>query len=263
MTHNRRPSNNLHHVENFDTINNDITERRYMKKFLTSALFSIICTTTFAANMPWWQQPTVCQLDTTKCYATMGTGYDAEMWDSDSRCWGLKMICPDALKSGTNTPKPMNKNEIKRGTDIKSDFDTNLLSFDNECFGRRKTDDNGAVAMVNGKYVNVYCRGILNKFDEELPNGEITYNAQPTCTDLASNGYAAVLNGNCYGKYYNDTKYHIECGNELLPERIIVLNGANYGKHTGNAPTTMNDANDMFDKMYKTSQTRKKQYFPE
>ena len=31
------------------------------------------------AATPWWQQPTVCRLDPTNCYSTMGAGFDANM----------------------------------------------------------------------------------------------------------------------------------------------------------------------------------------
>jgi len=234
-----------------------------MKKFFTVSLFSLIGTNVFAVSLPWWLQPTVCQLDTTKCYATMGSGFDSELWDTNSKCWGLKLICPDALKESENAPVAMERNQIKKGTGIKPDYDTDLLSADGECFGRRKTDDNGATAMVNGKYVNVYCSGILNNYDEELPNGEIVYDAQPTCSDLASNGYIAALNGNCYGKYYDSAKYHIECGSKLLPERLIVLNGADFTTHGGDIPVTQDQADKKFDLMYSNSQTQKKKYFAE
>lgn len=230
-----------------------------MKKlFLLSALFL-----TFSANAatPWWLQPTVCRLNPTNCYTAMGAGFDSEMWDADAKCWGLKLICPDALVSPSAKPVAMGRNEINNGTNINPDYDTNILSLDGECFGRRKIGKNDAMVSVNGKYVNVYCPGILNKPDEFLENGEIMYNTQPTCSDLARHGYIAVKNNDCYGKYYDIADYFIECGTDLLPERIIVLNGADYNAPSHDAPTTMDAARQIFDKMYTTSKIQHDKYF--
>lgn len=214
-----------------------------------------------AASTPWWEQPTVCRLDPTDCYATMGAGYDSALWDSVTECWGMKLICPEALaKSGEYQPKPMGREEIENGVNINADFDTNILNGD--CFGARKTKENGAMASVNGEYVRVWCNGILDNVDEYLENGEITYGVQPTCSELAGYGYVATVNNKCYGKYYDETKYHIQCsGNDIMPSRIIVLNGADYMAASGNTPATESAADDIFDKMESTSESQRKIYF--
>ncbi len=234
-----------------------------MKKIFAFSIISLLVG--FSANgatTPWWLQPTVCRLDPTNCYPTMGIGFDSEMWDATSNCRGLKIICADALKTGT-ADTAMGLAEIARGTGILVDYDTNLLGANGDCFGRRKTAENGSMASVNGKYVNVWCSGILDDPDEFLPNGEITYGAQPTCNELAEYGYIGVENGRCYGKYYDPGLYYIDCdaGDGNLPGRIITLNGANYTTDNSNAPRTMDEANEIFDKMFKTSQTQKEKYF--
>jgi hypothetical protein len=157
----------------------------------------------------------------------------------------------------------MGRNDIKKGTKINPDYDTDILSLDGECFGRRKTNNGGAMVSVNGKYVNVYCPGILNNPDEVIENGEIMHNKQPTCSDLAKNGYIAVENGDCYGKYYDSAKYFIECGTDLLPKRLIVLNGADYNAPAYGTPATMDEARQKFDKMYTTSKNQHNKFFKE
>ncbi|MBQ5700281.1 MAG: hypothetical protein IIV74_03235 [Alphaproteobacteria bacterium] len=229
---------------------------------LLFTVFSLFIThATHAATTPWWLQPTVCRLDPTDCYAAMGAGFDSEMWDATSSCWGLKLICPDALTEYSRDAIPMGRAEIARGTKINKDFDTDLLSTDGDCFGRRRTAENGTTASVGGKYVNVWCPGILEKPDETLPNGEITYGNQPTCSQLAEIGYVGVTNGRCYGKYFDTNKYYIECDRELEPSRLIILNGADIGAPANGAPTTKSQADKKFDTMYSTSQGQYKKYF--
>lgn len=219
-----------------------------------------------SATTPWWLRPTVCRINPTNCYTNMTYGYFIEMgnpesWDTTSNCWGLKLICPDALTTGGNYPVAMERAEIDRGTKIKSDYDVNKLSVNRDCFGARKTSEGGAKVSVNGKYVNVWCSGILDNPDEILDNGEIVYGTQPTCQTLARNNFAAVENGRCYGKYYASNQYYIECGNALLPTRLIVLNGADYTAPMNGAPTTLSAAEKLFDKMYSNSKTQKLKYF--
>lgn len=230
-----------------------------MNKILFASILSIIGTGLAFGATPWWEQSTVCKLNPSDCYSGMGAGFDSEMWDATAGCWGMKYICPDATTTNTREPILMGREEIKRGTGIKVDFDTNLLSTDDECFGRRKTAEGGTMASVNGKFVNVWCNGILNNADETLENGEITYGPQPTCSILANDGYVGVENGRCYGKYFDPGKYIIECGSALLPTRLIVLNGADY-----NTPTNIkseSDAERMFNTMYSNSKTQKIKYF--
>lgn len=233
-----------------------------MKKLFFISLFSFAVFGAAVAATPWWQQPTVCRLDPTNCYVSMGTGFDSEMWDATSECWGLKLICPEALKKQESQPVPMGRAEIAKGTNINQDFDTDLLNGD--CFGMRKTTANGTKASVNGEYVNVWCNGILDNADETLATGEITYGAQPTCAKLAEYGYVGVVNNRCYGKYYDMAEYFIECdGSGLLPSRLIVLNGADYTIPMGNAPTDKTAAEKIFDQMESVSETQREKYFTE
>lgn len=232
-----------------------------MKKILTFSIISFLTAIDSFAATPWWQQPTVCRLDPTNCYSNMGMGYDRELWDATSECWGMKLICPEALNQSEGIPTAVSKTDISKGNIIKQDFDTNVLNGD--CFGTRKTTSNGTMASVNGKYVRVWCNGILDNPDEFLPNGEITYGEQPTCSDLAEYGYVAVENNRCYGKYYDSAEYYIECdGNSLTPSRIILLNGAlDYNTSSDNIPSDKNAANKIFDKMESTSETQRQKYF--
>ena len=231
-----------------------------MKKTFAFSIYCLMFSPVAFAATPWWQQPTVCRLDPTDCYSKMGAGYDAELWDSTSQCWGMKLICPDALVAEEYQPVAIGRTEIASGNKIKEDFDPDILNGD--CFGVRKTTSNGTMASVNGEYVRVWCNGILDNADEYLPNGEITYGAQPTCSDLAEYGYIAVENNRCYGKYYDMAKYYIECnGDDIMPSRLIVLNGADYTMSSGNAPADKDAANDIFDKMESVSETQREKYF--
>ena len=233
-----------------------------MKKIIiTSILMLAFGTGANAATTPWWLQPTVCKLDPTDCYATMGAGYDVELWDVTSECWGMKLVCPDALVKFTDEPTPISKRDTRDSKVIDSDFDVNLLSPNGDCFGRRKTIEDGTMVSIDGKYVNVWCMGILDNADERTANGEITYGVQPKCATLAKNGYAAVKNNKCYGKYFDPNKYYIDCGADTLPTRIIVLNGADYTAPSTGAPVTKKDANKIFETMYSVSQEQKQKYF--
>ncbi len=140
------------------------------------------------------------------------------------------------------------------------------VSITSNCFGARKTADGGSRASVDGELANVWCAGILRNPDEYLPNGEITFGAQPVCRDLAMDGYVAVINNKCYGKYYDPNDYYIECsGTNTLPNRLVQLNGAYAitGTIGGNYdyPETARDAKNLFEKMYNISRTQKSEYF--
>ncbi len=240
-----------------------------MKKILTFSIFCLsFAPNVFGATLHWWEQPTVCKLDPTKCYTTMGMGYDNELWDSDTKCWGMKLICPEALTTGGKEPVAMSRNAISKKTGIDNDFDTNVLNGD--CFGARKTKNNGSMASVNGEYIRVWCNGILDEIsvnkneDEYLENGEITNGTEPTCKELAEYGYVATENGKCYGKYYDLAKYYIECDDKgILPSRIIVLNGADYMSSSDKSPTDASSASKIFDSMESVSKSQRKIYFKE
>ncbi len=231
-----------------------------MKKIaLTSFISAIVASAAGAATIDWWLQPTICRRDPTNCYVSMGAGYEPEMWDATSDCWGVKLICPEALTITEAEPYPMGRAEIERGKNINTDFDTNRLN--NDCFGVRKTSNGGAMASVDNKYVNVWCNGILDNPDEILTNGEIVYGAQPTCRQLAKNGYIGVLNNRCYGKYLDTGTYNIECGDNLLPDRLVIVNGSDYPVTHSTAPIDQDAADDLFDTMESNAASNRKNFF--
>lgn len=234
-----------------------------MKKNMIFTILSIVYLTATADAADWWNQPTVCKYNPTKCYTTMGAGFEPEMWDATASCWGMKYICPNALKTPSQKPELVGIKNIENM--INSDFAPDELGESGDCFGKRHskiTKENVSV-MVNGKFVNLYCHGILNKPDETLADGEIIYNhdEQPTCESLKTDGYIAVKNGKCVGKYIDESKYYIQCGKGLQPERIVLLNGAEITpKNTGDI-TTQKYADNVFNTMYSASKKQKTQYF--
>ena len=243
-----------------------------MKKLLCISICSLCAATaSHAATIPWLERPTLCLINPANCYNNMTNGYlidmgNSETWDATSNCWGLKLICADALEKATGTdPVPMERADIAKKKNIRNDFDTDELSATGDCFGRRITSSDGSMAYVGNTYVPVWCSGILSDPDEFLENGEIEtdVNNQPKCEELAKMGYAAVDTGKCYGKYYDYSKYFIECGSKMQPDRIIVLNGADANAPLNGAPATMADAEEIFESMYKTSTEQKKKYFEE
>ena len=222
-------------------------------------LFFIGMVATNAHSIDWWTQSDVCRINPARCYTSMGAGYDTEFWDAGAACWGQKIICEDALTDSTRGNRPIGKKEIAAGTGIRADYDLGVLNGD--CFGVRKTTSNGTQTTVNGKTVNVWCNGILANPDEYLNNGEITYGDQPTCSYLAEYGYVGIVNGKCYGKYYDPSRYYIECGaGGLLPSRIVILNGADWG-YAGDGPVDTNAAGALFDVMQSVSAQQRAKYF--
>ena len=227
----------------------------------------MVITASSASAANWWEQMTVCRINNAKCYGSMSAGIDPEIWDAGANkgkgCWGMKYICPEALKTPeSNEPILISQTDLNNKNIIKSDYDTDLLSDDGDCFGRRKTTKAGNEVMVNGEYVKVWCNGVLNRPDETLANGDIAYNA-PTCSSLKQNGYVAEENGKCFGKYYDENDYYIECGdhNQVKPERIVILNGAEYKKHNYSGPVTVADAEKLYAKMLSVSRSQKNKYF--
>jgi len=251
--------------------------RRILPALLCLAPISAVAATT----TPWWEQPTICQLNPTKCYTSMGVGFDAGLWDATSNCWGMKLICAEAL-STIGDPVPKSKTQLAAGTGINSDFDINAFSMDGSCYGARKVSSSGSTATVNGNQVKVYCPGVLSdagindKYIQSVANGEISTGPQPNCTQLASNGWVAVLNGNCYGKKYDLNDYYIDCNCSLcappstsdLPNRIINIRAASGSFISGTgipattaSPATQAAANTIFDTMASTSAARKASKF--
>lgn len=208
------------------------------------------------AALNWWDQPTVCRANPSKCYNTMGAGYNADEWDSDADCRGKKIICGTALKPASNDNWAFSKKDIRDMNGINSDFNINILNGD--CFGSRKTISNGLQAIYNNEPIDVYCAGVLeNIYDydyiERVETGSILARTnQPKCSELAEYGYARAKNGNCYGKKYPTTKYYIDCAS-ANDTRLIVLNGANYTEPMGNNPRTLDAAEELFKQMIATA----------
>jgi hypothetical protein len=198
--------------------------------FLVSCLLSIVFFNAFAVD--WWTMPTICKPDQTNCYSAMsGAGFDSNEWDVGGNCRGKKLICPYAIIGGNAVvPTTFAKSEISDSAIISTDFDTSALDVQNGCFGLRKTQSNGTEAKVGSEWRKVYCNGIFDDPDEILPTGEIKLATaeQPTCETLKENGYIGILNGSCYGAYkYPPADFYLECSSsDLLPSRIVVLNGA-------------------------------------
>ncbi len=231
-----------------------------MKKLF---IFSILSLTTtinaaMAINLSWWEQETVCRINTTKCYAAMGTGFETDEWDNDAQCRGMKYICPNAFKSNKPTEAKLVSRD-KISTTVSSDFDANILSDTNNCFGVRKSNQTGSKVMLDGEYTNVWCHGILNNPIEETKNGEIT-NTRVTCNDLKTNGYIGVENGKCWGKPYNDAKYYIDCGDnsQFVPKQLIVLNGTEYSADNSQI---QEDVQKQMKEMFSISKEQKAKYF--
>ena len=210
----------------------------------------------------WWERElqggTICQIDETRCYTT-SNGIDMEQWDALAGCRGMKYICPNALTADADEPVAMERAIIAARTGILSDFDTNIYVANDNCYGARRTKNDGSMVSVNGNYVRVWCNGILeNPAEETLPNGgQFTTGTQPTCAELAEQNIAAILNGKCYGKRYNSASYAINC-NENAPQ-LVLLNGANYNP-TGRGLTS-SDASSAFNSMVSTSAAQRGIYF--
>ncbi len=241
-----------------------------MKKVFLIFATTFIYTTYANAATPWWEQPTICKIDPTGCYSNMTAGYFIEIgnpdtWDKSSNCWGMKYICPNALTNGATEPITMERADIAQMKNINRDFDTDILSKYDNCFGVRKSSSDGSRASVNGEYVNVWCRGVLATSEREIDetkNGDVIISgAQPTCNTLARDGYVAVIDNQngCYGKHFNDTEYFIDCGTQQIPDRLIVLNGADYSTN-GTASLTHESADKIFETMYNVSNTQREKY---
>jgi len=237
-----------------------------MKKIfaLCALLFALCAAGGARAATSWWLQPTICKPNPATCYASMGIGFESGMWDATGNCWGLKIVCGEALTPVKTSPVEMGKTTIAAGTGINADFDTSMLNGD--CFGARKTQANGSMASVNGTFVKVWCNGILDNPSETLATGEIQFGTQPNCKDLAKNGFIAVLNQKCYGKYFAEGDYYIECaGTNELPTRIVRLNGASQvvGTTAGsyNYPQDLASAKTIFDTMQSVSAAKRAENF--
>lgn len=237
-----------------------------MKKLLI--LLSICSVTSVhAADTEWWLKDTICRQNPDKCYLSMGIGYDSGYWDSENKCWGMKYVCDDSIGESSEDGKVLlSIKKLTEAQEKNKDFDFTQLNTSSRCFGTRKTKDGGTKAMVNGEYVKVFCTGVLDSDNVRVANGEIALNykgaGQPTCRDLADNGWLNILNNNkCYGKRYPLPNYFIECDSEQEANtRVIVLNGnTNYvanvsGTSSGNYPVKADKAAQVFDEMQTVAQ---------
>ena len=94
-----------------------------MKKILLISTISLMTSSMAGAATPWWEQPTICKINPTQCYSNMTTGYfietgNTETWDATGNCWGLKVICPNALTNGATEPTPMTRADIAQRKNI-------------------------------------------------------------------------------------------------------------------------------------------------
>lgn len=237
-----------------------------MKKQFAILVFGCTtCGTAFCAGLDWWNHDTICQINDSRCYASTTAGIDFSLetgWDISGNCRGKKYICGTALSPAGANAVAMERNDILRNVGISSDFDTGVYVSAENCYGARKTRQNGAMALIDGEYVPVWCSGVLgettNTETESVANGEIATTATPTCTDLAEMNYVATLNGNCYGKKYDPNKYAIDCDNGTPV--IIVLNGAQYDP-TGHGAMTHAMAGTRFAAMQASATTQRTIHF--
>lgn len=245
-----------------------------MKKILLISTISLMTSSMAGAATPWWEQPTICKINPTQCYSNMTMGYfietgNTETWDATGNCWGLKVICPNALTNGATEATPMTRAEIAQRKNISSDFDIDTLSKFDACFGVRKSNSDGSRVSVNGEYVNVWCNNVLSGSGqniEDTENGQVIISGtQPTCKSLANDGYIAVVDdrNSCYGKYYDTSEYFMNCTTNLLPDRLIVLNGADYTESANAVTMTPELADQTFEEMYAVSQSQRKKYIKE
>lgn len=224
-----------------------------MKKIFLLSFILIPFVTASHAALNWWEQPTICRINPSKCYSNMGAGYNTEEWDQDSDCRGKKIICGTALSPQSDDNWALSKRDIRNMSGISSDFNIDILNGD--CFGVRRTISNGLQAMYNNNPVDVYCPGILEQIynDDDIEAVEtgliLTRSAQPTCKTLADIEYVRVKNGRCYGKRYSESDYYIDCSRGDNDVRLIILNGANYTEPMGGNPINQAEADDIFQEM--------------
>jgi hypothetical protein len=244
-----------------------------VKKIILAFLVCAVSAPARAADAPalgWWLQPTICRPSNQSCYAGVGAnepGFRDE-WDDGAACRGKKVICENALspKSALSGNESFSKAEIavsQKSVDggdpmtiNTADFDISTLdtrAHNDECFGVRRTRNNGTRASVGGDWTDVYCPGAVDGLDyEEIATGHVVVSGpKPTCDTLKANGYIKILNGKCYGKggFTADKNYLVQCGGALLPDLIVIPNGATVNGTSGSHPKTEADANAKFNEM--------------
>jgi len=252
-----------------------------MKNLIAFAICQMFVITGAAAIVNWWERPTICQLSETSCYPEIQSpfvGLDVDEWDGAANCKGKKLICPNAILpyDSASVALPFSRAELADNSLINPDFDITVLGFVGDCFGTRRTRNNGSSARVMNNWVNVWCSGILNNADEELPSGEIVLKQsdQPSCASLAEDGYIGIIRElpksgkQCFGMFgFPTSDFFLECrGNNLLPGRIVVLNGADDYRTSSNPypqasiyPITEEIAAARFSKMIENSAAKRRQ----
>lgn len=234
--------------------------RDKMKKITCSFLAIILgCGGALGATTPWWERETICRLNGTNCYGDETNGIATYVYDDSTiGCWGRKIICPGVLSDhayfDNNEGVPLDI--IINYT--KPDFDTNIYVPSGQCWGARRSIQNGTMVLVDGSYVPVWCPGVLDSVHETLPNGEINLRTQPTCEELARNNYAKILNGLCYGKWYDPARFAVQCNGET--STLVILNGADYNRNSTRG-LTPSSADSTFDNLRRSSETQRNKYF--
>ena len=124
-----------------------------------------------------------------------------DQFDELAKCKGKKIICKDALNGGFEN-KVLSKDEINDPSIVSQDFDFDVFLKNKNCFGVRKTIDNGIYALKDNKYVKVWCKNIPMGQTEDLPNGKIISDSmyQPTCENLAQKNILDIQKANCFGE---------------------------------------------------------------
>jgi len=188
----------------------------------------------------------------------MGTGFEPKEWDMGAGCWGMKLICNEALTDPDGpVPEPKSKGDIATNNGISTDFDTNTLF--GGCFGARKIV-NGNMTFIDGIPVKVWCPGVLNSPTVEWPNGNGAQPKPPTCEQLAANYFIDIDNGKCWGKKFPEPEYMITC--EAGVARLFIMNGAQeISPRHSSVPATHSAANDIFDIMQRAASEKRQMHF--
>ena len=233
-----------------------------MKRFIVSCLALLAFGTVLhpaAAN--WWEMQSICKPDNTTCYKSpMGRGFEVGFWDTGAGCWGMKLVCGEALIEPQFDSEPKSKSDLAGNVGISTDFDTNVLF--GGCFGARKITGGGSMTLINGQEVKIWCPGILESPDAvDLPNGEAQPNPQPDCEFLADREYVDILNGKCWGKKFPRPEYTIVCENGFA--RLFIMNGAQEITpiRSSSIPATQSAANAIFDDIQRAASERRSKHF--
>lgn len=193
----------------------------------TRYIFFVLFLSNSAYSFVFQGHPTICKPKAlSKCYNISDNteGYSSKDFDELAKCRGKKIICKDAINGGLEN-KALSKYEINDPSVVSQDFDFNIFLKNKNCFGVRKTIDNGIYALKDNKYVKVWCKNIPFEQTENLPNGKIISDSmyQPTCENLAQKNILDIQKGNCFGELLS-ADYSFVCDTNssgTLPKYII------------------------------------------